>query len=154
MEAEGAAGHLSESYSAVADSVACARSAVAEFAASAGLDGEQLDRVRLVVSEAVTNAILHAYPYAPGPVHVMAAAGDEELLVLVRDEGRGLHADTPNPGLGLGLTIMERVSDGFELAERTAGGLEARLQFKLPALQSAQRGRRPRGSLASAPAPA
>jgi stage II sporulation protein AB (anti-sigma F factor) len=154
MEDDGVVGYLSESYSAVAASVGCARSDVAEVAAAAGLRGEELDRVRLVVSEAVTNSIRHAYPDEEGTIHVMSAVADGELWVLVVDEGRGLEATSPNPGLGLGLKIMERMSDGFMLAERAVGGLEARLQFALPVTCAGRRGGHDRGSVASATSPA
>jgi stage II sporulation protein AB (anti-sigma F factor) len=154
MEADGVVAYLSESYCAVAESAGCARSAVADFAASAGLAGEELDRVRLVVSEAVTNSVRHAYPDEEGTVHVMSAVAGGELWVLIVDEGRGLAAETPNPGLGLGLKIMERMSDGFTLAERAGGGLEARLQFVLPAVHSSRHGSYKRGSAASATSPA
>src|SRR5438270_11048779 len=113
MEADGVVDYLSESYRAVAESAASARSAVADFAAAAGLHGEELERVRLVVSEAVTNSIRHAYPDGEGIIHVMSAVAGGELWVLIVDDGRGLAADSPNPGLGLGLKIMERMSDGF-----------------------------------------
>jgi stage II sporulation protein AB (anti-sigma F factor) len=152
MDVDGVVDYLSESYAAVAESAACARSAVGQFAIAAGVEGDQLERVRLVVSEAVSNAIRHAYPSGDGSVHVMAAVAGGELWVLIVDDGPGLRAETPNPGLGLGLNIMERMSDGFTLAERACGGLEARLQFTLaPALR---RGRQERGSVASAAAPA
>ena len=146
--------YLSESYDAVADSAACARAAVGGFAASAGVQGDQLDRVRLAVSEAVSNAIRHAYPAGEGTVHVMAAVAAGELWVLVVDDGPGLQAESPNPGLGLGLQIMERMTDGFTLAERACGGLEARLQFVLAPPRASSRAAQERGSVASAAAPA
>jgi stage II sporulation protein AB (anti-sigma F factor) len=154
MERDGVVAYLSESYSAVAESVGCARSDVADVAAAAGLRGEELDRVRLVVSEAVTNSIRHAYPDEEGTVHVMSAVAGGELWVLIIDQGCGLRADTPNPGLGLGLKIMERMSDSFMLVERAAGGLEARMQFALPVTRGARRGGHDRGSVASATSPA
>jgi stage II sporulation protein AB (anti-sigma F factor) len=154
MEDDGVVDYLSESYRAVAESAGCARSAVADFAATAGLEGDQLERIRLVVSEAVTNSIRHAYPDEEGTVHVMSAVAGGELWVLIVDEGRGLAAETPNPGLGLGLKIMERMSDGFMLAERAAGGLEARLQFAIPVTRAGRRRDHERGSVASATLPA
>jgi anti-sigma regulatory factor (Ser/Thr protein kinase) len=153
MKAVGGDRSFSECYEAVPDSAARARSAVARFAAGAGLEGEQLERIRLVVSEAVTNSVLHAYPDGDGVVRVTAALASDELWVLIVDEGRGLRASSPNPGLGLGLKIMERMSDGFMLAERAAGGLEARMQFAIPAKRG-DAGRQARGSVASAISPA
>jgi stage II sporulation protein AB (anti-sigma F factor) len=154
MEVDGVLDYLSESYDAVADSAASARIAVGDFAASAGVEGEQLERLRLVVSEAVSNAIRHAYPAGEGSVHVMAAVAGGELWVLVVDDGPGLRAESPNPGLGLGLQIMERMTDGFTLAERACGGLEARLQFVLAPARATRRAVQERGSVASATAPA
>jgi anti-sigma regulatory factor (Ser/Thr protein kinase) len=84
----------------------------------------------------------------------MSAVTGEELWVLIVDHGCGLRADTPNPGLGLGLKIMERMSDGFTLVERAAGGLEARMQFALPVTRDGRRGGHDRGSVASATSPA
>ena len=146
--------YLSVSYDAVADSAASARADVGAFAACAGVQGDQLERVRLAVSEAVSNAIRHAYPAGDGAVHVMAAVAGGELWVLVVDEGPGLQAESPNPGLGLGLKIMERMTDGFTLAERACGGLEARLQFVLVPPRASRREAQVRGSVASAAAPA
>ena len=154
MEVTGVLDYLSESFDAVADSAASARIAVADFAASAGVEGDQLERVRLVVSEAVSNAIRHAYPAGKGAVHVMAAVAGDELWVLVVDDGPGLQATSSDPGLGLGLQIMERMTDGFTLVERARGGLEARLQFVLAAPRTTRCGAQERGSVASATAPA
>jgi stage II sporulation protein AB (anti-sigma F factor) len=154
MEVDAVLDYLSESYDAVADSAASARTDVGAFAASAGVQGDQLERVRLVVSEAVSNAIRHAYPAGEGAVHVMAAVAGGELWVLVVDDGPGLQAESPNPGLGLGLQIMERMTDGFTIAERACGGLEARLQFVLAPPRASRREAQERGSVASAAAPA
>src|SRR3954451_23868209 len=149
MAADGVLDYLSESYAAVADSAASARLAVGAFAASAGVEGDQLERVRLVVSEAVSNAVRHAYPSGKGTIHVMAAIAESELWVLVVDDGPGLQARSPNPGLGLGLKIMEQMSDGFTIAARACGGLELRLQFVLAPAPAARPARQARGSVAS-----
>lgn len=131
--------HFSASYPAAGESAARARWAVAEFAAAAGVEGEQLDGIRLAVSEAVTNVVLHAYAAGEGSVSVSAAIASGGLSVLIMDEGSGLRSDSPSAGLGLGLIVMERFSDGFILAERASGGLEVRLQFLLPGTVDAQR---------------
>jgi serine phosphatase RsbU (regulator of sigma subunit)/anti-sigma regulatory factor (Ser/Thr protein kinase)/PAS domain-containing protein len=125
---------LQETYPAVDSTVAHARHSVARFAAAAGgLEGERLDAVRLAVSEAVTNAVIHAYPDRDGEVQVSAAVTSRKLQVLVIDSGRGLQAPAENPGLGFGLKLMAEASDDFDAVERAEGGTEVRLVFDLDA---------------------
>jgi anti-sigma regulatory factor (Ser/Thr protein kinase) len=134
MEAVAAGGleSLSESFPAVAESVPHARSAVGAFAAAAGASEEQLHGIRLVVSEAVSNAVLHAYDGSCGQIHVTAALVPGELWVLVADDGCGLRAaPSPSRGLGLGLGWMAQFSDGLTLVTRSSGGLEVRMRFGL-----------------------
>ena len=76
------------------------RRAVAAYASASGFAGEQLENVRLAVSEAVSNVVMHAYPGQPGQVHVTAHAVDEELWVLIADDGAGHNTPSSRPGLG------------------------------------------------------
>lgn len=125
-------GHThNRSYAAVPASVGAARSAVGNLAVSAGAAGETVDAVRLAVSELVTNGVLHAYGEHPGTIQVTAAALDDELWILVADDGRGLHARTDSPGLGLGLALVSQVADDFSIVSRATGGTEVRLRFNL-----------------------
>ena len=126
--------YLSESRLATPDSVPWARQLVVDFAAAAGARGQQLEDVRLLVSEAVTNVVLYAYEEPmPGEIHIIAAVVPEELWIVVADDGRGMHRTSGDQGgLGLGLALMAQLSDGFTLASRARGGVEARMQFHLP----------------------
>src|SRR4051812_8612638 len=68
-----------------------ARAHVADLARRAGAPTETLDGVRLAVSEAVSNVVVHGYrDRSPGDVTVTAEAEDHELRVVVRDDGCGL----------------------------------------------------------------
>jgi serine/threonine-protein kinase RsbW len=79
------------------------RRAVAELAAHAGATEDLADAVRLAVSEAVTNVVLHAYRDSSGSVHVSADLAGSELWVLIADDGCGLRPVADSPGLGMGL---------------------------------------------------
>lgn len=118
-----------EKYPAVPTSVARARHDLADYALQAGVSEDHVDRIRLAVSEAVTNAVRHAYPRTTGPVQVTATAIDAELWVLVADEGCGHQAPSGDPGLGWGLPLIAQACDYFVLAERSEGGTEARMRF-------------------------
>ena len=71
--------------------------------------GTALADVKLAVTEACTNCVVHAYPNGSGEnavFEVEADPGEDELLVIVRDYGRGISPNTESPGLGLGLPLI------------------------------------------------
>jgi len=115
----------------VADSVPLARGALVAVARSAGADTDQLEAVRLAVSEALTNAVIHAYPEAAGRIHVVAWAGRGEFIVEIADDGLGFQAHTDTPGLGMGLGLISQVTDDFTIRQPHAGGTAVRMWFWL-----------------------
>jgi anti-sigma regulatory factor (Ser/Thr protein kinase) len=125
------ADNLSLTFRAEPDSVPEARHALSGFAVSAGADRAKIDAVRLATSEALTNAVLHAYPDEPGDVYVTAAVVATELWVLIADDGGGLEPQTNRPGLGLGLGLISQVTDELVIVPRAGGGTEVRMRFDL-----------------------
>lgn len=122
---------LSRSFPAVADSVPRAREALSTFARDAGASAEQLDSIRLAVSEAATNVVVHAYEHDPGWIQLDAGLSAGELWVLIADDGLGMRPQVQSPGLGFGLSLISQVADEFEIAKRSSGGLEVRMRFAL-----------------------
>lgn len=99
-----------------------ARSAVACFAAQLDPTLNELEDIKTSVSEAVTNAIVHAYPDAIGKVLVKIRICPGNVLeITVRDKGRGIpdveKARQPmfttggEERSGMGFTIMESFMD-------------------------------------------
>src|SRR3954468_4062605 len=133
--AETHGGRLSRVCPAVAASVAEARNAVTAFAEAAGATGDALAAVSLAVSEAVTNAVLHAYldHDEPGPVQVRARREAQSVIVEVADHGRGMLPRTDSPGLGLGLPLIAQMTESLEVHDRDGGGTEIRMAFALTA---------------------
>jgi anti-sigma regulatory factor (Ser/Thr protein kinase) len=89
--------------------------------------------VELAVSEAVNNAVVHAYrdrdPAAgPGRVRVTAVVRGDELLVTVVDEGSGMRPRLDSPGAGLGLGLMGTLADRIDIDEGP-GGTRVTLAF-------------------------
>jgi serine/threonine-protein kinase RsbW len=123
---------LSESHLATPEAVGVIRRSVAGYAGAAGITGSKLDDVRLAVSEAVANIVMHAYRAETGSVHVTARVVDHELWVLIADDGAGHNVPAARPGLGWGLALMTRACDEFTLVERATGGTEARMCFLIP----------------------
>ena len=123
---------LNESYPAIPETVPLARRALGAVAAAAGAAGERLEEIRLAVSEALTNAVVHAYRNGEaGRLHVTAAVASGELWVLVGDDGRGLHAWNDSRGLGIGLSLISGLSDDFSIVTRASGGTEVQMRFDL-----------------------
>jgi stage II sporulation protein AB (anti-sigma F factor) len=152
---------FTESYAAVPDSVPDARNALTEFARDAGADSERLEAVRLAASEAVTNAVMHAYDSGQqGTVQVSASYVENELWLLIADTGNGLRPRSNSPGLGLGLALIAQLADEFQIISRGSGGTELRLRFRLatPKRRSEEprrsSGRHDRGSVSTALSPA
>ena len=68
-----------------------ARAAVAAFAAQLDPTLDELGDIKTAVSEAVTNAIVHAYPQEIGKIALRACIFDGNLLeITVRDWGCGI----------------------------------------------------------------
>jgi anti-sigma regulatory factor (Ser/Thr protein kinase) len=123
---------LSQLYPAIAESVPRARNDVVAFAVRRGASEAQVAAIRLAVSEAVSNVVVHAYDRdRPGEIQVTAEIAARELWVLVSDEGRGFQAPARTPGLGWGLPLIAHMSDRLEIAERAEGGTEIRMRFAL-----------------------
>jgi serine/threonine-protein kinase RsbW len=122
---------MSHTYPAVADSVPRAREALSTFARSAGATDDQLDSIRLAVSEATTNVVVHAYDDDSGRIQLDAGLAAGELWVQIADDGLGMRPQIDSPGLGFGLSLISQVCDKFEIAKRSSGGLELRMRFAL-----------------------
>jgi anti-sigma regulatory factor (Ser/Thr protein kinase) len=122
---------LSRTWPAVPESVGEARAAVAAFASAAGAAQDAIVAMRLAVSEAVTNAVLHAYldVARPGGVHVRAGRDPQGLWVEVADDGRGMLPRPDSPGGGLGLPLIAQMTATFAIDRGERGGTKLRMHF-------------------------
>jgi serine/threonine-protein kinase RsbW len=118
---------------ATASVVAEARSGAVAHARSVGAGRDVCEAVRLAVSEAVTNVVMHAYQgMEQGDVLVEAWTTDDgHLCVRVLDEGRGLIPRADSPGLGIGFGVMAQMADDFRVSNRDHPGTVVSLRFSL-----------------------
>lgn len=116
---------------AITENVGLARIAVAVFAANLPFTVTEIDEIKVAVSEAVTNAVVHAYPGTPGTVEVQAEIEDGHLLVAVKDTGIGIadlerarqHGYSSDPErLGMGFYFMEELMDSVEVMSEPGAG--------------------------------
>ena len=91
--------------------------------ASYDVDEARRADIASVVTEATTNAVLHAYPrHRPGPLYVAAALLRSSLIVSVVDGGRGVLPRAESPSLGMGWIVMTRLADDLRLLSDRAAG--------------------------------
>ena len=121
---------LSLTLPARAENVAVIRHAIGGLGEALEIDDQTLSDVKLAVTEACTNAVVHAYPNGEGPVEVCVFVSDPMLMLVVRDEGRGIVPRTDSPGLGLGLPLIATLAEALELGTGEAR-TEVRMTFRL-----------------------
>ncbi|MBR2949959.1 MAG: anti-sigma F factor [Lachnospiraceae bacterium] len=103
-----------------------ARVAAAAFIAPLNPTLEEIDDVKTAVSEAVTNAVIHAYDQKGGKIELVCELEGDLLHIRVRDWGKGIEdvkqamepLYTSRPDLersGMGFSFMEAFMDGLEV---------------------------------------
>jgi serine/threonine-protein kinase RsbW/stage II sporulation protein AB (anti-sigma F factor) len=123
-----------ETFPATARSVRAIRDQLASVAGRCGLSESQVADVRLAVSEAATNAVVHGCrSSATRTVTAMAQAAGGELCVVIGDDGAGMSPRPDSPGLGLGLPLIAMLTIGLEVAGGEEGGTQIRMRFPCPA---------------------
>ena len=108
------------------------RREMSAVAADCGMDARGVADVRLAVTEAATNAVMHAYAEATGELTVTAAVQDGELVIVIGDTGPGLVERKDSPGLGVGLSVIATVAERLRIVSNP-GGTQIHMSFPCPA---------------------
>lgn len=126
------------SFASRSENEAFARVAVAAFISQLDPTMEELTEIKTVVSEAVTNAIIHGYEGMDGIVYISCKIIDQSIELIIEDKGRGIEdleearepLFTSKPEMersGMGFTIMENFMDEIEVVSRPGVGTRIRL---------------------------
>ena len=122
-----------------------ARSAAAAFAAQLDPTLDELGDVKTAVSEAVTNAIVHAYPDKIGPITMTAAIYEGGIVrITITDRGVGIPdiAKAMEPMFttgdaeeraGLGFAVMQSFMDKVKVSSTPGRGTRVTLTKRLDA---------------------
>ena len=107
------------------ENVALARLMAAAMVADRDMTLAELDEIKVAVSEAVSNAIIHGYENKPGCwVKIRFALYSDALTVTVRDDGVGIedvaaamrpHFTMSKDHMGLGFAFMHSFMDNVEV---------------------------------------
>ncbi|MBM7604498.1 stage II sporulation protein AB (anti-sigma F factor) [Metabacillus crassostreae] len=126
-------------FSALSQNESFARVTVASFIAQLDPTMDELTEIKTVVSEAVTNAIIHGYENDPnGIVYISVTLENEVIHMTIRDEGIGIFdieearqpLYTTKPELersGMGFTIMENFMDEITVDSTATSGTTVKL---------------------------
>jgi stage II sporulation protein AB (anti-sigma F factor) len=130
-------------FSALSQNESFARVTVAAFIAQLDPTMDELTEMKTVVSEAVTNAIIHGYDNDPnGIVYISVSIEDHVVEMSIKDCGIGITdveearqpLFTTKPELersGMGFTIMENFMDEVEVLTQPGKGTEIKLKKQL-----------------------
>ena len=99
--------------------MAVARDAIARLARRFGAS---VDDVKIAVSEAVANAVVHAYrEREPGTIRVTGRHRRGRLLVTVTDDGIGMTPNPGGPGLRMGIPLITQLCDDVRFTSSEKG---------------------------------
>jgi len=134
MNAPHSSNAMKLSFSARSENEAFARVSVAAFVSQLDPTLEELNDLKTVISEAVTNSIIHAYNSDPTKtVTIEASIQDDTVQIIISDDGEGIEdlelarqpLYTSKPELersGMGFTIMENFMDSFQVDSESGRG--------------------------------
>ncbi|HEY0388382.1 MAG TPA: ATP-binding protein [Gaiellales bacterium] len=99
------------------------RQALVGAAEGLGMPDEDLDDLKLVLSEICANAIVHAYGQrGDGEIEVSFSRSPTELEITVADRGRGFPDGRVPAGAGAGLTLLDRLCTRYSIDPRRLDG--------------------------------
>ncbi len=109
------------------------RMAVAAFSSQLDMTVEEMGDIKTVVSEAVTNCIVHAYKNTIGKIYITCTVFEEGVIrVNIKDRGCGiedvkkarepLFTSVGGDRSGLGFTVMESFSDKLRVRSKVGVG--------------------------------
>jgi stage II sporulation protein AB (anti-sigma F factor) len=139
------------------------RREVVAAAVEAGASRSRAEEIGLCVGEAVANAIVHGYERQGGRVGVIVRWDEDDLVVIVRDQGRGMsERKKPRAAGGFGMRVIASLAEDLSISSTPGRGTVVEMRFALDVSQAGGRerepaarhpGRAPSGRVSAAPGP-
>lgn len=118
------------------------RMAVSAFSSQLDMTVEELGDIKTVVSEAVTNCIVHAYKNTIGKIYITCSVFEEGIVrITVRDKGCGiddvekarepLYTSVGGDRSGLGFSVMESFSDKLRVRSKVGLGTTVTIEKRI-----------------------
>ena len=115
------------------------RSAIAAFCSLVNPSVDEITDIKTAVSEAVTNAVVHAYPLKDGDITIKVKLYASGVIIEIMDNGIGIEDYdkarepfyTTKPSderSGMGFTVMESFMDSVTLLKNGKSGLIVKME--------------------------
>lgn len=124
----------------LSENVGIARVTAAAFAAQLDFTINEIEEIKVAVSEAVSNSVIHGYGDESGEVEVVMNLYDNMVEYIIRDNGRGIEdieqARQPSYSsdperMGLGFVFMESFMDELKIESEVSKGTTVRMVKKV-----------------------
>jgi stage II sporulation protein AB (anti-sigma F factor) len=126
-------------FSSLPENVSFARACVGAFASQLDYTLDDIEEIKLVVSEAVSNSIIHGYDNQTNQkIDITVAINDDRSLeIIIKDYGKGIediekameatYSSDPSR-MGLGFTFMKSFTDEMDILSKPGEGTSVRLK--------------------------
>lgn len=119
----------------ISDNIGLARVTVASFAAQLDFTMSEIEEIKVAVSEAVSNAIIHGYQEETGTIGIDLEINGDRLIIEVEDSGRGMSnieqacepSYTTADRMGLGLVFIDSFMDELNIDSELKHGTKVRM---------------------------
>ena len=120
----------------LSENVAIARVTAAAFAAQIDFTINEIEEIRVAVSEAVSNVVIHGYAEQEGQIQLIMNLYEDKLEYIIADEGKGIadvslarqpsYSSDPER-MGLGFVFMESFMDELDVTSEVNRGTIVRM---------------------------
>lgn len=129
-------------FDAISENEAFARVVVSGFIMPLDPTLDQINELKTIVSEAVTNCVIHAYENKGGKIKLILETVQNEVSMTIIDYGKGIEdvnkakemfytSKPEEERMGMGLTIMECFADEFNISSKVGEGTVIKIKKRL-----------------------
>lgn len=123
----------------LSENVSIARVSTAAFAALVDFTLNEIEEIKVAVSEAVSNAVIHGYEYQDGEIEIKMTLYEDKIEYIIIDHGKGIadialarqpsYSSDPER-MGLGFAFMESFMDELHIESEVNKGTQVRMVKK------------------------
>ncbi len=135
------------------DYIGVVRLTISGVATRMNFSVDNIEDIKIAVSEACTNAVQYAYDHQDESkdIQIECKISENSLKIMVQDSGKGfdveaiekkreegtLNKDEENPSLGLGMTFIRSLMDSAEITSTIGEGTTVIMEKKAPIAEQA-----------------
>ena len=133
---------LKMSFDSLSENVGIARITAAAFSSQVDFTLSDIEEIKVAISEAVSNAVIHGYAQTSGTIEMVMSLYENYIEYVVTDQGQGIadinlarqpaYSSMPER-MGLGFVFMESFMDELEVKSAVGSGTTVRMIKKFDA---------------------